>query len=197
MFTGIVDHCGKITAVTHLKNAIRLSLSTTFSDLTLGESICADGVCLTVINVEKNIFECDLSPETLKLTISKKYFVGDVVNLERAMKLSDRLSGHFVTGHVDGILKIKKIEKQEEFFLMEFFDIQKQDELLLTKKGSVCINGVSLTINQLNQHYFSVMLIPHTMQRTNLSRLKENDFVNVEYDYLAKIIQKRSLLECL
>lgn len=190
MFTGIVDHCGVITNISDLPNSIRLSISSDFSDLALGESICVDGVCLTVVYSNENSFECDLSPETLHLTNAKNYRIGDLINLERAMRLSDRLSGHIVTGHVDGVLKIKQFEKQNDFVLCEFSEIPGECLLYLTRKGSVCINGVSLTINTVNQDTFSVMLIPHTVERTNLHKLKANNYVNVEYDYLAKLVQK-------
>src|SRR3990167_2887616 len=194
MFTGIVDHCGEITAVSSTSNSIRLSIATQFSDLILGESICVDGICLTVTRIHNHSFDCDLSPETLQLTTAKNYLIGRHVNVERAMQLSDRLNGHIVTGHVDGVITIKKIKKQNDFYLCEFVDIQKQHELLLTTKGSVCINGVSLTINSLGEKSFSVMLIPHTWQRTNLNRLTENDVVHVEYDYLAKLISRRDAI---
>jgi len=190
MFTGIVDHCGVITNISHLPNSIRLSISSDFSDLTLGESICVDGVCLTVVHANGNHCECDLSPETLHLTKAKNYRVGDLINLERAMLLSDRLSGHIVTGHADGILKINQFERQNDFVLCEFSEIPEECRLYLTAKGSVCINGVSLTINTVNQNNFSAMLIPHTLERTNLHKLKASDYVNVEYDYLAKLVQK-------
>lgn len=190
MFTGIVDHCGSITDISHSANAIRLSIATQFSDLILGESICIDGVCLTVTNNESTYFECDLSPETLHLTLAKNYRVGDSVNLERAMRPSDRLGGHIVTGHVDGVLRIKEFDNHNEFLYCAFDEINPSHALLLSPKGSVCINGVSLTINIVDTDYFSVMLIPHTLQRTNLHRLKKKDYVNVEYDYLAKLVQR-------
>ena len=190
MFTGIIDHCGVITDIAHSSNSIRLSISHQFSDCVLGESICVDGVCLTSTNIQENHFQCDLSPETLQLTNAKHYRVGTSINLERSMRLSDRLGGHIVTGHVDGVLKIKKFEKHNEFVLCEFSEINKNHDLFLTVKGSVCINGVSLTINTVDQNSFSVMLIPHTLQKTNLHRLEPGDYINVEYDYLAKLVQK-------
>lgn len=193
MFTGIVDHCAEITALSRTTGAMQLSIQTTFQNLSLGESICVDGVCLTVTSIHENQFDCDLSPETLQLTTAKNYSVGSFVNVERAMQLSDRLSGHFVTGHVDGVITIKKIEKQNDFYYCEFSDIELSHLSLLTKKGSVCINGVSLTINSVDEKSFSVMLIPHTWQRTNLNRLKENNSVNVEYDYLAKLVRSSAL----
>lgn len=195
MFTGIVDHCAEITAISHANNAMQLSIQTQFSDLKLGDSICVDGICLTVTHINQDRFDCDLSPETLQLTNAKNYVVGSRVNVERAMQLSDRLNGHFVTGHVDGVITIKNIEKQNEFYCCVFSNIKPQHFSLLTTKGSVCINGVSLTINSLDENGFSVMLIPHTWQRTNLHRLVENDSVNVEYDYLAKLVKRRSVYE--
>lgn len=190
MFTGIIDHCGVITRILRASDSIHLSISHSFSDLVVGESICVDGVCLTITCLQDNYFDCDLSEETLKLTVAKNYCVGDLVNLERSLRLSDRMSGHIVTGHIDAVLKIKKFKKQNEFALCEFSDIQKQHALLLTLKGSVCIHGVSLTINAINHTLFSVMLIPHTLHKTNFHRFKKGDYVNVEYDYLAKIAQR-------
>lgn len=190
MFTGIIDHCGVITHIAQSSNSIRLSIAHQFSDLVLGESICVDGVCLTVTHIEENHFQCDLSPETLRLTNAKNYHVNSLVNLERSMRLSDRFGGHIVTGHADGILKIRKFEKRNEFILCEFSEISKNHYLFLTAKGSVCVNGVSLTINTVDDYSFSVMLIPHTLQKTNLHKLKQGDCINIEYDYLAKLVQK-------
>lgn len=188
MFTGIVDHCAKIESVTHHDNGIQLSIQTQFHDFQLGESICVDGVCLTVTQFNAGIFSFDLSPETCALTIASQYAIGDVVNVERSMKMSDRLGGHIVTGHVDCTIAVKKIEQHNEFVLCEFFKIDPLHKLYLATKGSVCVNGVSLTINRVHDDGFSVMLIPHTLSLTNLSFLNPNDSVNVEYDYLAKLV---------
>ena len=192
MFTGIVDHCGVITSVEQFDHSIRLAIRTQFSDCVLGESICVDGVCLTVTDFNDTTFFCDISSETRQLTISKKYSVGSQVNLERSMRLSDRLCGHIVTGHVEGVLKILALEKEKEFMRCLFSGIEKSHHLLLVKKGSVCINGVSLTINDVRHDCFSVMLIPHTLEKTNLHQFHVNDFVNVEYDYLAKLVQNNT-----
>ena len=190
MFTGIVDHCAIITAISVEKHSTQLTISTQFTDLALGESVCVDGICLTVTALDRDQFQCDLSSETLQLTCAKNYLIGAAVNVERAMKMHDRLSGHMVTGHVDGILKVSAIDKEGDFVVCEFSDVLKKHCLLLTEKGSVCVNGVSLTINRLGNSSFSVMLIPHTLQRTNLGVLTKNNFVNVEYDYLAKLVQR-------
>lgn len=188
MFTGIIDHRALVTAISHQKNSIQLTLATAFSDLVLGESISVDGVCLTVTAFFDNTFVCGLSKETCALTIAKQYRIGSTVNVERAMTLSERLGGHIVTGHVDGVIRVKKLEQHGEFILCEFSDSNPVHAVFLIAKGSVCINGVSLTLNIVHPDYFSVMLIPHTLERTNLSQVNRNDCVNVEYDYLAKLV---------
>lgn len=186
----MIDHCGVIESISHQFNSIRLSIAHQFTDIKLGESICVDGVCLTVTHAEHTHFSCDLSPETMQLTRSKNYRVKDVVNLERSLRLSDRLSGHMVTGHVDGMLKVLTIEKQGEFVYLAVTGINIKHAPLLTSKGSVCINGVSLTVNSVEKEYFSVLLIPHTLEMTNLKKLQHSSMVNIEYDYLAKLVQR-------
>lgn len=190
MFTGIVDHCGVIIQIHYASQAMQLSISHQFPEMTLGESICVDGVCLTVTHIQENYFQCDLSLETLQLTHAKEYCVGTLVNLEKSMRLSDRLGGHIVTGHVDGVLKIKNMEKCGDFVVCEFYDVQSNHHIWLTSKGSICVNGVSLTINIVNHASFLVTIIPYTLQQTNFHRLRSNDYVNVEYDYLAKLVEK-------
>lgn len=188
MFTGIVDHCARITSVVHHENGMQLSIQTQFQNFQMGESICVDGACLTVTAHDAGIFSCDLSSETCALTISNHYGVGDAVNVERSMTMSDRFGGHIVTGHVDCTVTVKKIEQHDEFVLCEFFKINPTHMPYLAAKGSICVNGVSLTINHLQDDGFSVMLIPHTLSRTNLHLLQSGDPVNVEYDYLAKLV---------
>lgn len=191
MFTGIVDHCGQIAKIEPYENHCCLTIASHFNDLVLGESIAIDGACLTVTEHNNSQFTVQLSPETMRLTTASHYQVGTSLNLERSLRLSDRLGGHFVTGHVDGLCEIKAIICQQEFTEIQFHKVLAEHKNLLVKKGSVAINGVSLTINEVTTDGFAVMLIPHTLEITNLSGLKVGHQVNVEYDYLAKLIQNQ------
>ncbi len=193
MFTGIIDHHGQIKAIDKSENKIRLTISSKFTDLTLGESIAIDGVCLTIVDIDYPCFSVELSPETLKLTIACSYVEGIAVNLERSLRLNDRLGGHFVTGHVDGMCRVKAIIQESEFLAMTFEYLQETFTSFLVRKGSIAINGVSLTLNEILTGYFTVMLIPHTLKMTNLGKLKENSIVNIEYDYLAKLVNQSIL----
>lgn len=188
MFTGIIDHCGKIVAVTRTGDRTTLSIQNNFTDLQLGESIAVDGVCLTVTQAKNNIFSCDLSAETLKVTVAGHYAVGDFINLERALKLTDRIGGHFVTGHVDQTVTVESREHQGEFIVIHFNLPSSHMNLHLIPKGSICINGVSLTLNTINPLGFSVTLIPHTLEKTGLKTLVAGTVVNVEFDLITKII---------
>jgi riboflavin synthase len=188
MFTGIVDHCGKIQSIAREMQQALLWIRTDFQDLQLGESIAVDGVCLTVTAIKPGAFACELSPETWQLTIAQHYQLNDVVNLERALRLSDRVGGHFVSGHVDQIVTVAHIKPQQQCLEVHFTGVTNAHRPYLNPKGSVTINGVSLTINVITDHYFSVMLIPHTLNRTQLQALKVGQFVNIEFDLLAKMV---------
>ncbi len=188
MFTGIIDHCGEIVAIDSHENRATLQIRTEFSDLSLGESISVDGICLTVTSIQSDLFSCDLSKETLSKTIAECYREGDRVNLERALRPIDRLSGHFVSGHVDQILAVGAKQLENEFIEMEFHGLLPEHEAYVVPKGSITVNGVSLTINALLEEGFTVTLIPHTLSRTNLSHLQINDTVNVEFDLIAKLV---------
>jgi riboflavin synthase len=188
MFTGIIDHCGEILAIEQNTTQISLTVRSKFDDLLLGESIAIDGVCLTVTYFQNNTFKVELSPETMYLTFARNYQPNLLVNLERALRLSDRLGGHFVTGHVDGVCEVEHIQAHGEFKEIIFKGIKKSFKPFLVRKGSVAINGVSLTINAVAKDNFSTMLIPHTLQQTTLSQLKVGHNVNIEFDYLAKLV---------
>ncbi len=191
MFTGIVDHTGKITNILPLDEGLLFWISTQFSALKLGESISIDGACLTVIDSKEGQFAVQLSPETIRLTLALHYRVGSEVNLERALILGDALGGHWVTGHVDSTVKVSKIIEHKEFTEIIFADSSSQHQNLIIHKGSICINGVSLTINEKIPAGFSVMIIPHTATITNLSALTIGSIVNIEYDSMAKIISQQ------
>lgn len=194
MFTGIIESTATIQAIEKHDADMRLTIAHSLGLLSVGESIAVDGVCLTVTDSDTTVFHCQLSAETRRITTASTYQVGQLVNCERAMCTHDRFGGHIVTGHVDATLHITAIESQGDFSAYQIAGVAKKALGLLTEKGSVAINGVSLTINALTEDGFSVMLIPHTLSRTNLSTLKVNDRVNVEYDYLAKLVQRHLIL---
>ncbi len=193
MFTGIVDHTGSITSIQSTLTGLKFTIRTQFSDMKEGESISVDGVCLTVLNPKPNLFECDLSPETLALTIGRNYREQATLNIERALLQGDRMGGHYVTGHVDQTAKVSSLIQHGEFTEMRFEGINPSYANLLVKKGSVTVNGVSLTVNEVGTGHdgkpsFTVMLIPHTLERTNLKNQMVGDFVNLEFDWMTKII---------
>lgn len=188
MYTGIVDHLGNVVEKISRGNSIQLSINCNFTDIQEGESIAINGVCVTVIEPQRKQFKCDISPETLKLTNLQFINENDQVNLERSLALGDRFGGHFVMGHVDAMATVCEIQEQGEFVKISFAGFNKEQMAFFVKKGSVAINGVSLTINEINRDGFSVMLIPHTLERTNLQFLKLDDVVNIEYDTLARMV---------
>ncbi|MEE9451256.1 MAG: riboflavin synthase [Gammaproteobacteria bacterium] len=188
MFTGIIDHCGMINDIVRHSDSLTLTIACQFNDLQAGESIAVDGICLTVDKVQTGQFTCDISPETLKLTTAQLFKSGQRVNIERALRPSDRLSGHFVLGHVDLYAQLERCEPQGDFTQYVFGGLGRSKQPYLASKGCVAVNGVSLTINEVMSDGFSVMIIPHTRARTNLIHLEVGDKVNIEFDYLAKIV---------
>jgi len=188
MFTGIVDHTGIIREMNRTPRGLVLRIESEFTEIVLGESIAIDGVCLTVTQFEGGTFSVELSPETEKLTTCRNYQSGSLVNLERAMKASDRFGGHWVSGHVEQTARISKIVSHKEFKEMVFSGVANERHSFLTPKGSITVNGVSLTMNEVYEDGFSVMLIPHTLERTNLKDLAEGSEVNIECDWMAKMV---------
>lgn len=191
MFTGIVDHCGEILSVQRKTDRATIWVQCQFNGLQLGESIAIDGGCLTVVDIKPNAFACEISPETMRLTISQQYEKAQRVNLERALLMNDRLGGHLVSGHIDQMIFVDSLQPRNEFLEMRFKGVNPSNYSYLVQKGSVAVNGVSLTVNEVTQDGFSVMLIPHTLERTNLQALKEGKTVNVEFDLVAKMISKQ------
>lgn len=195
MFTGIIQAIGEITQVRPIQgdNQTGLCLSISageldLSDVMLGDSIAVNGVCLTVTKLADRLFTVDVSQETLNCTQGLDR-VGQHVNLEKAMRLSDRLGGHLVSGHVDAIGTVVKFEPAGESFLLS---VQTPQPLMrfLAHKGSITVNGVSLTVNQIAGDEFSVNLIPHTLAMTNLSELVPGMRVNLETDMLARYVAR-------
>lgn len=191
MFTGIVEEIGKIEKTTPIAGgmAIKIKAEKILEDVAVNDSVCIDGVCLTVTNTDKKSFWADAVGATLEKTTFNKVKANALVNLERSVRLSDRLGGHLVQGHVNGIGTITEIQNLGENYLVKIL-IPEDLERYLIKEGSIAINGISLTIADLKRNEISISIIPHTWQNTNLKFKKVNDKVNIEIDILAKYVEK-------
>jgi len=190
MFNGIIKLTGNIKKIKKNKNDCFLQIKTRMSFLKseIGSSIACSGACLTLEKKSNNTATFYLSRETLSKTIFKHSKKGDVINLEKSMKYGDRLSGHFVQGHVDTICSIKEITVIGKTWLIKFI-LSPKYKKYITTKGSITINGVSLTISKVTVSGFQIAIIPKTLQLTNLINFKKGDFVNVEFDILGKYIK--------
>lgn len=191
MFTGIIEELGIIKTFKKDSNGatIEVECHKVLEDSKLGDSISINGVCQTVINMTSDSFSARVSDETLAVTTFKDLKSGDSVNLERALTLNSRLGGHIVSGHVDCIGKFVEIEKLTDFYNLKF-EIPQAQEKYLVYKGSITINGISLTVAKLERNTFEVAIIPHTYSNTNLKDLSIGDFVNIETDILGKYVEK-------
>jgi len=191
MFTGLIQGIGKIKAIRRVRDDMRFTVAPIyeFTDCSVGDSISVDGVCLTVTDVSEGIFRMDVSGETLSRSTLNLLRQGDEVNLEMALRLTDRLGGHLVSGHVDGIGKILKKEKQQRSWLIGI-GIDEQISRYTIEKGSIAVDGISLTINQCKENYFEVNIIPQTGDVTTILKKKVGDLVNVEADLIGKYIEK-------
>ncbi|MBF0223990.1 MAG: riboflavin synthase [Desulfobacterales bacterium] len=191
MFTGIIEGLGNIVNIKGSKDGKRLTVKPNFSIDTakIGDSIAVNGACLTIVTLNNYSFDADVSPETIDRTTFKSAKIGDIVNLERALTLSSRLDGHLVTGHVDGtgILAEKKSKGTAEIFT---FKIPNNLSIYMIEKGSVAIDGISLTINKIEKEIFEVSIIPHTLKMTTLSLKKLGNSVNIETDIIGKYIEQ-------
>ena len=183
MFTGLVERVGRVEAL----RGGRLVLDAGFEDVVIGESIAVNGVCLTVVKIDRNILEFDLSEETLSRSNLRFLKRGDYVNLERALRLSDRLGGHILQGHVDFTSPIVKLQRTGEHWSL-VVEIKPGYEMYFVEKGSVGIDGISLTINKVERRFIYINVIPHTYQNTNLRFRKTGDMVNVEVDIVGKYV---------
>ncbi len=157
-------------------------------DVSLGDSIAVNGVCLTVTKIKGNTFSFDLSFQTIKKTAFSKYKKGDIVNLEPALRLTDRIDGHLVQGHVDDYAVIKNIVKKDNAWRFDLRIEDKKSQIYLINTGSITVNGISLTIAESKNNEFSLVIIPHSFKNTNLINLKKGDLVNIEYDFIAKYL---------
>ena len=187
MFTGIIEEKGQILTISDKKIVIKCSKVLEGSKI--GDSICVNGVCLTISEQNTNSFTADTSAETLRITTLGKLKSGSVVNLERAMPMNGRFGGHVVTGHTDNVAKIIGIKRHDEFCDLEI-ELTKEQAKYVVKKGSITIDGISLTVAEIQGQKITIAVIPHTLENTNLIDLKIGDFVNIEVDILAKYIEK-------
>ena len=190
MFTGIIETTGEIAEVAPFGNGARVTVRAPrldLSDVRVGDSIAVNGVCLTVVRLDADRFGVDVSRETLDRTVG--FSTGEQVNLEKALRLSDRLGGHLVSGHIDGRGEVLRFEQAGESWLLEV-RAEAGLERYIARKGSITINGVSLTINTVNARAFSVNLIPHTLAVTNLDVLRVGGLVNLEVDLIARYLER-------
>ncbi|HET9915894.1 MAG TPA: riboflavin synthase, partial [Candidatus Binatia bacterium] len=189
MFTGLIEDIGKISALRLRNGSAVMTVQTKLpvGRMELGASIAVNGACLTVVKKLKSAFTVDVSPETLACTNLGALKPGSLVNLERPMRLNERLGGHLVTGHVDGVGQIAAVKPQGEFTIFSF-RVARELGGLLVAKGSVAVDGISLTVNQCRRAGFSVAIIPFTLQHTNLQGRRVGDKVNVETDLIGKYV---------
>ncbi len=191
MFTGLIEATGKVVNLERSGSLCRLRINSPLaqSDLKLGESIAVNGVCLTLTSWDRNSFAADVSSETLEVSTLGKLRSGSLVNLERALRLCDRLGGHIVSGHVDAIGKLQSRISEGEAQRLEF-SLPAEISRYVTPKGSITIDGISLTVNQVTEGSFFVMIIPHTLEMTTLKNMQAGGSVNLESDILARYVER-------
>ena len=198
MFTGIVSHIGKVENISHpndwelsisVQKTLQLEHSFNFDKLIIGASIACSGICLTLKKKSDNVLFFDVSDETAAKTNFLNWKIGTIVNLEKSLKVGDELGGHFVYGHVDTTSKIKSIEKINGSYKISFY-VQDKFMKYFSQKGSVSIDGVSLTVNEVFSDTFSVNIIPHTWAYTSFLNFKIGTVVNIEIDILARYLER-------
>lgn len=193
MFTGIIEEVGRVSRIAERGENRRITITApnTPKELKPGDSVSVSGVCLTALDIQENSFCADLAPETWMRTSFSRMQEGATVNLEQPMKADGRFGGHIVQGHVDGVgelLALERIAESENFWL--HLELPPDVEKYTVYKGSVCIEGISLTVAKLAGRTCTVAVIPHTVERTNLKSLKPGDLVNLETDLIAKYVAK-------
>jgi len=197
MFTGIIKNIGTIKTLTKKNNGYFLSVisNLNFIKKDIGTSISCSGVCLTLTKINKNNKKNELffylSKHTVLTSAFKYLKSGDIINLEKSMKYGDEFAGHFVQGHVDTTIKVLNVNTDNSKSWTIFFNIPQKFRKFLIEKGSIAINGISLTIAKIFANKFKVVIIPHTLQNTNLLKLEKNNYVNVEIDLIAKTLLKK------
>ena len=192
MFTGIIQAKGSIQEVISSKEGAHLKINSNtlnLSDSKIGDSIAVDGVCLTVTELSEDWFSTDVSNETMSCTTFSELSQGQSVNLERSLRLNQGIDGHLVSGHVDGIGEIHSIDEDGDSVRIKV-EVQGDIMKYIANKGSICINGVSLTVNSVESNIFDVNIVPHTFSVTTLGDLKLKSFVNLEIDLIARYVEK-------
>jgi riboflavin synthase len=196
MFTGIVEEVGLVKKIASNQDGLEVTIEglLVISDLKINDSISCSGICLTVIEIEGNLFKVQLINETIDKTDAKNWKQNTLINLERALLPTSRMGGHIVQGHVDTVVKIIDIENEKDSAVWRF-ELKNTIKRYIVKKGSICLDGISLTIADKTENYFSVALIPHTLNITSWNRKEIGDSINVEVDILGKYLE--SLTESL
>ena len=191
MFTGIIEEIGKVKAIVRHANSIKLTIAVKkiLEDIHIGDSICTNGVCLTVTTFDDSSYTADVMPETMNRTNFKDLRINDLVNCERAMPANGRFGGYIVSGHIDGIGEISKMTKDDKAVRIR---IETRPEILryIVEKGSITIDGISLTVTDVTSFDFGVSIIQHTQDETTLTKKKIGDTVNLENDIVGKYIEK-------
>ncbi|MEB8141002.1 riboflavin synthase [Enterococcus faecalis] len=191
MFTGLILEKGKILRIKHMGQTIKLTCQASrqlLEDYQIGDSMAINGVCLTVVEKANQQFTVDIMPETFQRTTFSRLKINDEVNLERALPYNGRLEGHLVAGHVDGVTRLREKRVQENALVLTF-DLPKEFQGEIISQGSIAINGVSLTVTQVVATNFSISLIPHSREQTNLGELMRGEYVNFETDMLGKYVK--------
>jgi riboflavin synthase len=190
MFTGIIESIGKVENIEKDGENYHFTFQSDISkNLKIDQSVAHNGVCLTVTSQNNMEHQVTAIYETIQKTNMSSLKIGSLVNLERCLKIGDRLDGHMVQGHVDDTVVCTKINEEDGSWRIGF-EGENLNEKLIVDKGSICINGISLTVAKINNNYVEVAIIPYTYENTNFKQLKINDIVNIEYDILGKYIQK-------
>lgn len=191
MFTGLIQSVGKVHSLKRQGNAAQLQITSSLvdADLQLGESIAVNGACLTLTALDENSFSVDVSPETMNCTTLGTLRPNQLVNLERALSLSDRLGGHLVSGHIDCIATVRRRYQDQNAIRFEF-GVPREVMRYLVEKGSVAIDGISLTVNRVESDMFSVAVIPHSLEMTTLKSCREGSQVNIETDLLGRYVER-------
>ena len=192
MFNGIIFNTGIIKSIKESKNIklIGIKSNLKFTSKDIGSSVCCNGVCLTLTKIKKGLIFFYISNETIKRSNYKKIKIGQLINLEKSLIYGQKISGHFIQGHVDTTAKVKSISLIDESWSLKLEIKNKNFTKLLEEKASISINGVSLTISKIKKNYFDLNVIPHTLKLTNIKNFKVNDLVNVELDIFGKYIYK-------
>ena len=194
MFNGIIYNTGKIHSIDRTKNSLFVGIETKlhFNSKEVGSSVCCDGVCLTLVKIKRNIIYFYISVETLNRSNFRLLKINQILNLEKSITFGQKISGHFIQGHVDTVAKIEKLRIIDKTWILQFKIINKNLTNYLIEKASISVNGVSLTISKVVKNYFEINIVPHTLKLTNLKNLKTKNLVNVVLDIFSKYIQKYS-----